>query len=243
MRFLAGATLTVLRLTALIWARWIHPGVRAQGVVASSEADRSASGVTQVSSGLGVSDPAKPATVSHRALRVAVPVVLVLLACGCAGHNAASPAANGRAASSAAPTATPMTGAELAWVTGITKLHNKIDKAFAPRNMTLTRAKLIHLGTAAGSCSRKLHRMGSPGTRLQRVYQMVKKACRTYDKAARCFARAARAGDAAGATVVGTPQDRIMRRSMSCGFAAQGNASNRLGDAQAEAELIESQAH
>ncbi len=210
MRVLAGATLTVFRLTALIWARWIHPGVR------------------------------KPASTSHRAVRIAVPVALVLLACGCAGHNAASPGASGRPSSSAAPTATPMTGAELAWVSGITKVHNKIDKAFAPRNMTVTRAKLIHLGTAAGSCSRKLRRMGSPGARLQKVYEMVQKACRTYDKAARCFARAARAGDAAGATIMGTPQDRIMRRSMSCGFAAQGNASNRLGDAQAEAESIES---
>ena len=220
MRVLTGATSTVLGLTVLIWTRWIHPGVRAQGV---------------------------PPAASHRALRIGVPVVIVLLASGCAGHNAASPGANLRAASSATPTATPtatpMTGAELAWVTGITKVHDKIDKAFAPLNMTMTRAKLIHLETAAGSCSRRLRRMGSPGTRLQQVYEMVKRACRTYDKAARCFARAASAGDAAGATIVGTPQDRIMRRSQSCGFAAQGNASNRLGDALAKAQLIESQAH
>jgi hypothetical protein len=167
-------------------------------------------------------------------------VAAVLLACGCAGHQAPPTAASGRVTSSASPTATPMTAADLAWVAAITHLQNKLDKPFAPLNMTLTRAKLTHLGTAARGCSRELRRIGLPSPRLQPAYAIVTKACRTYDKAARCFARAASVSDASGGTFAGTPQARIQKRSIDCGFAAQGNASNRLGDAQSQAQLIES---
>jgi hypothetical protein len=146
-------------------------------------------------------------------------VAAVLLACGCAGHQAPPTAASGRVTSSASPTATPMTAADLAWV---------------------ARAKLTHLGTAARGCSRELRRIGLPSPRLQPAYAIVTKACRTYDKAARCFARAASVSDASGGTFAGTPQARIQKRSIDCGFAAQGNASNRLGDAQSQAQLIES---
>jgi hypothetical protein len=135
-----------------------------------------------------------------------------------------------------------MTATELAWVAAITHLQKKIDKPFAPHNLYMTRAKMTQLGTAVGGCSRELRRIGVPSGRLQPVYALVNRACRTYDKAARCFARAAGVSDASGATFAGTPQDRIQRRSLSCGFAAQGNASNRLGDALSQAQLIESQA-
>jgi hypothetical protein len=182
-----------------------------------------------------------PATTSRRAFRLIVTVVLALVACGCAGHKAPSTAASGRATSSPTPTATPMTAAELAWVTAITNLHTKLDKQFG-RNMTLTRAKMTQLATTARSCRRELRRIGVPSARLQPVYAIVKQACRTYDKAARCFARAASVSDAGGGVVVGTPQAGTQRRSITCGYAAQGNASNRLGDAQAKAALIESQA-
>ena len=70
----------------------------------------------------------------------------------------------------------------------------------------------------------------------------ITKACRTYQKAARCLARAAMAGDADGAVLAGSPQERIQRRSFSCGFAAQGNASNQLNDAESLAQSIETQA-
>jgi hypothetical protein len=114
----------------------------------------------------------------------------------------------------------------------------KIDKPFASHNLYMTREKMTQLRTAMRGCSRELRRIGVPSGRLQPVYALVKRACRTYDKAARCFARAVSVSDASGATFAGTPQDRIQRRSLSCGFAAQGNASNRLGDAESHAQLI-----
>ena len=166
---------------------------------------------------------------------------LAVLACGCAGPKVPSAADGGHATSSPSPTATPMTAAEREWVAAIGHLHKKIDKPFTVQTMTLTRAKMTQLGTAAGGCSRQLRRLGVPGPRLQSVYAMATKACRTYAKAARCFARAARVSGIDGGTVAGTPQERIQRRSLSCGFAAQGNASNRFGAATAAAQSIEAQ--
>ena len=167
--------------------------------------------------------------------------VLALLASGCAGHKAPSAAVNRHATSSPAPTATPMTAAERAWVAGIAHLQKKMDKPFTARAMTMTRAKMTQLESATGGCSRKLRHMGEPSTRLQSVYAMATKACRTYQKAARCFARAASVSGIDGGTFAGTPQERIQRRSLSCGFAAQGNASNRFSDATAAARYIEAQ--
>jgi hypothetical protein len=69
----------------------------------------------------------------------------------------------------------------------------------------------------------------------------VTKACRALDKGVRCFAKAASVSDAAGATIAGTVQARIQNRSLSCGFAAQGNGSNLLSDAEEQAAAIKAQ--
>jgi hypothetical protein len=232
---------TVRRLVAMRAREIRRNGVRARAAVVSR--GRHWSGhLKQARLGCGAWCPAMPAMASRRASGITVTIVLALLACGCATHQAPSPAASGHATSSPSPTATPMTAADIAWVATIRHLRTKIDKPFAPHNLYMTREKMTQFGTAARGCSRGLRRVGVPSGRLQPVYALVKRACRTYDKAARCFARAASVSDASGATVAGTPQDRIQRRSLSCGFAAQGNASNRLGDALSQAQLIESQA-
>ena len=168
---------------------------------------------------------------------------VMVAAGGCAGHQAAPAPASARstAAGTPAPTATPLTAAELAWITALTNLHHKVDKPFGASSMTMTRAKMTELGNAQRACHRGLRRMGAPGTRLQPVYVMVTKACQALDRGARCFAKAASVSDAAGATVAGTVQARIQNRSLSCGFAAQGNGSNRLSDAEAKAAAIKAQ--
>jgi hypothetical protein len=174
-------------------------------------------------------------------LAVAGATLVVVLAGGCAAHKAPSAAGSGHATSSPSPTATPMTAAEREWVAAIARLQKKIDRPFTARTMAMTRAKMTQLETAAGGCGRKLRRLGVPGLRLQPAYVMAKKACRTYAKAARCFARAASVSGIDGGTFAGTPQERIQRRSLACGFAAQGNASNRFGDATAAAQAIQAQ--
>jgi hypothetical protein len=185
-----------------------------------------------------------PATTRRRAFGLTV-VLLFLLVSGCASHEATStPASGGSTATrtpTPTPTATPMTAAELGWITAVTKLHTKIDKPFRASNITMTRAKMNELKNALHVCTRGLRRIGSPGNRLQTVYVTVQKACRTYDKGARCFATAAKVSDAAGATIAGTAEARTQERSLSCGFAAQGDGSNVLTDAEAKAEAIKAQ--
>jgi hypothetical protein len=90
------------------------------------------------------------ATINRRAVRLIAGVVLVFLAGGCAGHQAAPTPASARstAASTPAPTATPLTAAELAWITAVTNLHHKVDKPFRASSMTMTQAKMTELGNA-----------------------------------------------------------------------------------------------
>jgi|SRR5262245_3681050 len=179
-----------------------------------------------------------PALSGPRALRIAAAVALAVLASGCAGHTTTSPGPS-TATSTAAPT--PMTAAELAWIKTVTNLHKKIDEPFMAGSINMTRAKMTGLGNKLRACSRELQTIGPPSDRLQPVYVVVQKACRTYDKGARCFAKAASVSDAAGATIAGTPQARTQRRSLSCAFAAQGNGSNLLGEAEAKAAAIQAQ--
>ena len=175
-----------------------------------------------------------------RAFGLTAAVVLAVLASGCSGHTTASPAAGpGTTASAATPA--PLTAAELAWVTAVTDLHKKIDKPFMAGTINMTRAKMSQLGNKLRACSRELAKIGPAGDRLQPVYVLVQKACRTYDKGARCFARAVSVSDVTGATIAGTSQARTQRRSLSCGFAAQGNGSNTLGEAEAKAATIQAQ--
>jgi hypothetical protein len=100
---------------------------------------------------------------------------------------------------------------------------------------------MTELGNALRACHRELRQMGAPGARLQPVYAIVDKACRTLDQGARCFAKAASVSDAAGATVAGSVEARTQDRSLSCGFSAQGNGSNLLSDAEAQAATIRAQ--
>ena len=170
----------------------------------------------------------------------AAAVLLALLAGGCAGHTATSPKPKpSPAASTTAPA--PMTAAELAWIKAVTDLHTKIDKPFTAGTINMTQAKMSRLGNKLRACSRELQTIGPPSSRLQPAYVLAQKACRTYGKGARCFAKAASVSDASGATIAGTPQARTQRRSLSCGFAAQGNGSNLLGQAEAKAAAIKAQ--
>jgi hypothetical protein len=193
-----------------------------------------------------------PASTSRSAARLAVSVLLVLLVllvCGCAGKTAtktaASTASSQATTTTVAPTTTvqPMAAEESAWLEAIRKLHEKIDKPFSASSINMTRSKMVELGNALAACSRELRRMGSPSDRLQPVNTVVKKACRIYDKGAKCFATAARVSDASGAVLAGSPEERTQKQAMDCGFAAQGNGGNLLDDAVAKAAAIEAQLH
>jgi hypothetical protein len=168
-------------------------------------------------------------------------VLLVLLVAGCGGQADESTAAGQSTTSTTvAPTTTtvpPLTAEELAWLKAVTTLHKRMDKALQ-QNVTLTRAKMTSYATTLRTCSRELTRIGSPTDRLQPVHVLVKKACRTYDKGAKCWATAASVSMADGGVVAGTPEERIQSRAIECGGAAVGNGSNLLGDAEAKGEEL-----
>jgi len=187
-----------------------------------------------------------PASTSRSAARLAVPILLVLLVGGCADQTATSTAASTATTptTTVAPTTTTVgstTLTEGAWLKAVTNLHTQLDKPFTG-SINMTRAKMIELENTMRACSRELARIGSPSNRLQPVYVIVKKACRSYDKGAQCFATAARFSDASGGVVVGTPEERTQKQAMDCGFAAHGDGGNLLADAEVKGEEIKAKA-
>jgi hypothetical protein len=171
---------------------------------------------------------------------------LALLVAGCGGGSA-KPAAVTRTQptiSSPTPTPTPtktgpgpMTAAELAWLGSVHRMHASIDAA-ARRNTNLTRAAMLSLGNSFSECRRVLRRIGSGTARLRPVFTMVNKACAKFDSGAKCWATAARVGDAGGAVEAGTPEEQTQRQAIECGTAAFGDGSNMLSEAEAKGEEI-----
>jgi hypothetical protein len=180
-----------------------------------------------------------PASTRRSTTRLVVMALLAVLAGGCAGEAGSSTGA-AQATTTVAPTTTtvpPMTAEELAWLRAVTRLHKGIDKVIH-QSATLTRAKMTSDANTLRACSRELARIGSPSDRLQPVNVIVKKACRTFDKGAKCWATAASVSMADGGVIVGTPEERTQRRAIDCGGAAAGNGSNLLFDAESKGEEI-----
>ena len=97
---------------------------------------------------------------------------------------------------------------------------------------------MVSFGSALEECSRELARIGSPSERLQPVYALVAEACAKYDEGVECFDTAASVSDQGGAVVEGTPEEQTQSRALDCGFAAQGNGSNLLIEAEARGNEI-----
>ena len=192
-----------------------------------------------------------PINAMYSAARLAAAVLLVLLVGACSGGTASttttSPAVSTPATTTtttttttAAPTTTvsPLSADELAWLKAVTTLHTTIDKAFMETgNVYLTRAKMRSYANTLRSCGRELARIGSPTSRLQPVHVIVKQACQTFEKGAKCWDAAIKVSDSSGA-VTGTANERAFTRASQCGFEAQGDGSNLLGKAEAKGEEI-----
>jgi hypothetical protein len=169
--------------------------------------------------------------------------VLSLALCGCSSARNAEPATTA-GGSSEATTETgppPLTPDERTWLAAIPRLHGRVDKPFRASQLNLTRTKMEQLGRALSRCQDGLRRLGQSTDRLEPVYELVAKACKRYTKGARCFSEAARLSDASGSVVAGTEEAKMRDRRLSCGFAAQGNASNLMANAEAKAEAIKTE--
>jgi hypothetical protein len=185
-----------------------------------------------------------PASTHRSAVRMVAMVVLVALVGGCAGQGDESTTAGQSTSTTVAPTTTtvaPMTAEELAWLKAVTRQRKKINKVFSATGAVyLTRAKMTQYMNALRSGSRELARFGSPSDRLQPVYVLVKKARRSYDKGASCWAKAISVSDLSGA--VTEANLRTFDRSIACGHDTQGNGSNLLVDAEEKGKAISAKA-
>jgi hypothetical protein len=183
-----------------------------------------------------------PATQSRAAARLAVTVLLVLLVGGCGGQTNGSTAAGPATTSTTvAPTTTtvpPLTAEELAWLKAAPKLQKSLAKDLQQSGITLTRATMTSYANRLRACSRELKRIGSPSDRLEPVHVTFQKACRTFDKGAKCWATAASVSMADGGVIAGTPEERTQSRAIECGSAAIGNGLNLLIQAEAKGDEL-----
>jgi hypothetical protein len=113
-----------------------------------------------------------------------------------------------------------------------------MNKIFNDAPTYLSSSALATLARQLGGCDREAARIGSPSARLQPVYELLKQACRAYDKGAKCFKDAARIG----IPVAGSADEKKFNQKVNCGFAASGNGSKPLAQAQAKASEIEAAA-
>jgi hypothetical protein len=182
------------------------------------------------------------AKASLRTMGLIAAAAAALLVTACSVTTSTSTSTSTTPASSPASSAPAhLSAADLAWIESITQLHQRVDKPFRASTINMTRAKMKELGGALRSCQRELGQMAPPSSRLQSAYALVQQACRTYAKGARCFKKEASVSDAAGAVIAGTAEERIARRAGACGFAAQGNGSNLMSEAEAMASAIRAQ--
>jgi hypothetical protein len=130
-----------------------------------------------------------------------------------------------------------MTGQELLWLQAVTQLLPKMNKVFNDSPTNLTSSALAGLAGQLRGCDRVAARIGSPSARLQPVYELLKQACRAYDKGAKCFEDAARIG-----IPVGSAGEKKFNQKINCGFAASGNGGKPLAQAQGKASEIEAAA-
>jgi hypothetical protein len=131
----------------------------------------------------------------------------------------------------------PLTARERAWLEAIPTVSRKIEKRIEAVS-DLTPAAMARLANTFRSCTRELVRGGPPSERLQPVYELVKKACKEYDKGAACFATAA----SIGIPFAGTPDERKQSRAIDCGFAAPGKAGLAIADAETKGAEIRAEA-
>jgi hypothetical protein len=182
-----------------------------------------------------------PAITSRRAAWLAVAVVGAVLVAGCGGGTATSTAAPTPSTSTLAPTTTTipqLSGEEVAWLDGLTKLKETLEKKTmqiaTAASGVFTPELMVLYGKALGSCSRELARLGPASDRLQPVEALAKKACQQFSKSQRCHATVARLSNFGGGVLTGSPQERPWKRASDCASAAEEKGKRLLAEAAAK---------
>jgi hypothetical protein len=170
-----------------------------------------------------------PAITRRRAACLVAIVVMALLVAGCGGQAADSTTAATAAATTVEPTTTtkpPATPAEKAWIAGVPKLRQRIDRTIL-RSGVVTQASLREGAAAARSCRPGLGKLADPGERLAKAVQRAQRACASYARSADALVRVA--------PYVNTASPRV-EELLNQATEQAGNGSNGLREAEAMAK-------
>ena len=167
------------------------------------------------------------ATTGRSAIRLTTLILLALLVGGCGEDSASLTAAPTTMAGPTTTTVPPLDAKERAWLKGISAVRTTVENSFkAKGSVNLTRAIVLEYNSQLASWSRQLRRLGAPSDRLQPAYTLVRKVIQTFDKGAKCYARAAGVISVGGS--VDSDRARMFEEALDCGHAAEGNGANVL---------------
>jgi hypothetical protein len=120
----------------------------------------------------------------------------------------------------------PATPAEKAWIAGVPKLRQRIDRTIL-RSGVITQASLREGAAAARSCRPGLDKLADPGERLAKAVQRAQRACASYARSADALARVA--------PYLNTASPRV-EELLNQATEHAGNGSNGLREAEAMAK-------
>ena len=120
----------------------------------------------------------------------------------------------------------PATPAEKAWIAGVRKLRQRLDRTIL-RSGVLTQASLREEVAAGRSCRPGLDKLADPGERLAKAVQRAQRACASYARSADALARVAPYLNTASPRV-----DQLLNQAIE----HAGNGSNGLREAEAMAK-------
>jgi hypothetical protein len=120
----------------------------------------------------------------------------------------------------------PATPAEKAWIAGVRKLRQRIDRTIL-RSGVITQASLREGAAAARSCRPGLDKLADPGERLAKAVQRAQRACASYARSADALARVA--------PYLNTASPRV-EELLNQATEHAGNGSNGLREAEAMAK-------
>ena len=117
-------------------------------------------------------------------------------------------------------------------------MRTKVENSFKAKGaVSLTRAIVLEYNRQLASWGRQLRRLGAPSDRLQPAYTLVRKVIQTFDKGAKCYARAAGV-ISVGGSLDSNREARMFEEALDCGHAAEGNGANVLYKADAKGDEL-----
>jgi uncharacterized RDD family membrane protein YckC len=121
------------------------------------------------------------------------------------------------------------------WLAAVIRLREQIDRGFWATGSELDAPAMRSMARVLSSCGRELRSLGAPSDRLERAHTLASRACRRFQRGAKCLRTAARIG----IPLAGSEDDRKQSEAIDCGF----DAANRGSELLLQAEIAGDEAH